>query len=97
MTRLAGSSALTKDTLVIGRYPCWGASRDLFDLVIRSASSYDTGTGSAGQYRFDAATKKIKFLSGPRKGYGAILLRGPTVGLNANNSNFYSTTCSLKR
>lgn len=98
MTRPAGAGTQTADKLVVGKYPCYTGSNYLFmDLVIRSADGYEDGKGSRGTYRLDPATQKITFASGPFKDMHGKLLPGPRVGLNANGSNFYNTTCSLAK
>lgn len=98
MTRKSGSSALTSDKLTPGKYQCYSGSNYLFmDIHIRSGGIYADRTGKTGTFKLDPATNKITFASGPLKGAGSLLLAGPRIGLNFNQSNFYNTTCSLAR
>ena len=90
--QMAGSGPLAR-----GHYSCWAAGgiAGTMKLDITGGSSY-AGNGKAGSYRFDEASQKIQFTSGPWAGmYGARLGPGK-IGVSSRPGGSYMTTCNLK-
>lgn len=100
MLRSAGASAETDDKLSNGIYKCYVSlsgqlSYTNNDIEILGPTSYEN-KGKRGRYRVEPS-RRIVFEDGPLAPYNAKLLAGPRIGLNANGSNFYSTTCGLAK
>lgn len=91
MLHPAGSSAETDDKLTPGIYKCTGSLK----IEILSANTYEN-VGKRGTFHIEPS-RKIVFENGPLASYTAKLLAGPTIGLNANGSNYFGITCRLPR
>lgn len=85
-------------TLTVGSYQCWAAGgvAGTLRIVIKSATQYANGNGTAGRYTFDPQTRKIVFDSGPWGGYYGAQFNARQIGISSRPGNYYGTTCELK-
>jgi hypothetical protein len=90
--QLAGSGALPK-----GNYSCWAAGgiAGTMKLTISGTSSY-AGNGKGGSYRYDEASQKIEFTSGPWGGMYGKRLAPSKIGVSSRPGGPWMTTCDLK-
>jgi hypothetical protein len=90
--QMAGGGALPG-----GTYSCWAAGgiAGTMKLSISGSTSY-AGNGKGGSYKYDEASQKIQFTSGPYGGmYGKRL--GPRkIGISSKPAGPWMTTCDLK-
>jgi hypothetical protein len=85
------ASAKTTAAPPLGRYTCYQFSPSSGFLYwgfvkLLSSSTYRDGTAGPGRYAYSAATRKIRWLSGPSRRYGYMGEYQPK-GTNGHKSN----------
>lgn len=90
--QVAGSGALAK-----GTYSCWAAGgiAGTMKLTISGGSSY-AGNGKGGSYKYEEASQKIQFTSGPYDGMYGKRLAPSKIGISSRPGGPWMTTCDLK-
>lgn len=92
-----GQPVAASDTVVRGHYSCWAAAgiAGTMKLEITGSSSY-AGNGKSGTYKYDPASQKIQFVSGPWEGFHGKRLGQGKIGVSSRPGGSYMTTCNLK-